>query len=197
MLKIGITGGIGAGKSIVCRVFQLLGVPVYDSDARAKQVMQQNAALKDDLINTFGPDAYDTAGTLNRSYIASQVFNNPERLARLNALVHPRVATDFEQWAAAQAPAPYVLKEAALMYESQAWRQMDEIITVFSPMEVRIRRLLHRDAHRTEADVRAIISRQLQEEEKIARADHIIYNDDQQLIIPQVIALHQQFLSRN
>ncbi|TXK52889.1 dephospho-CoA kinase [Pontibacter qinzhouensis] len=195
MLKIGITGGIGAGKTIVCQMFQVLGIPVYDSDARAKWVMQHDATLKDNLTAAFGPDAYTLAGDLNRPYISGLVFNNPERLAQLNALVHPRVRIDFEQWAAAQTSAPYVLKEAALMYESQAWKQMDQIITVFAPLEVRMKRLLHRDAHRTEADIRAIISKQLDEEEKLARADHIIYNDDQQLIIPQVVALHQQFLS--
>ncbi|MFT2010372.1 dephospho-CoA kinase [Pontibacter sp. 13R65] len=195
MRKIGITGGIGAGKTIVCRVFQLLGVPVYDSDARAKWVMQHDAVLKDNLTAAFGPAAYTPSGELNRPHIASIVFNNPEQLARLNSLVHPRVAIDFESWALAQAPAPYVLKEAALMFESQAWKQMDEIITVFAPLDVRMKRLLARDPHRTEADIRAIIEKQLREEEKMARADYIIYNDDQQLLLPQITALHKHFLA--
>lgn len=196
MLKIGITGGIGVGKSIVCRIFQVLGIPVYDADTRAKWVMQYDAALKQELQDAFGKDTYTPAGQLNRTYLASVVFNDQERLSRLNALVHPHVGTDFEKWVAAHATAPYVIKEAALMFESESWRQMDEIIVVSTPLEIRLQRLLKRDAHRTEADIKAIIAKQLSEEEKIARANHVVYNDDRQLLIPQVLTLHQQFLSR-
>jgi dephospho-CoA kinase len=106
------------------------------------------------------------------------------------------VGTDFEKWAAAYPNAPYLIKEAALMFESESWRQMDEIIVVSAPLEIRLERLLKRDAHRTEADIKAIIAKQLSEEDKIARANHVIYNDDKQLLIPQVLTLHQQFLSR-
>lgn len=192
MLKIGITGGIGTGKTVVSRVFALLGVPVYDSDARAKWVMHHDAVLRQELIAAFGSEAFTEEDELNRAYIASVVFNNPERLEQLNALVHPHVRNDFAQWAALHADKPYVLKEAALMYESEAWKQMDQIITVFAPMEIRIKRLLHRDTHRTEEDIRNIISKQLSEEERMSRAEHIIYNDNQQLIIPQVLRLHEQ-----
>ncbi|WP_242926364.1 dephospho-CoA kinase [Pontibacter vulgaris] len=195
MLKIGITGGIGVGKSIVCRLFELLGIPVYDSDARAKWVMQHDVALKQELQDAFGEEAYTLAGELNRPYLASIVFNNPDRLAKLNALVHPHVGADFSNWAKANAKAPYVLKEAALMFESEAWRQMDKIITVSAPLNVRIKRLKQRDPHRTEAEILAIIGKQLPEEEKMARANYIIHNDDKQLLIPQVLQLHQQFLS--
>jgi dephospho-CoA kinase len=196
MLKIGITGGIGVGKSIVCRMFQVLGIPVYDADTRAKWVMQYDLALKQELQEAFGEDTYTPEGQLNRAYLASVVFNNQERLSLLNALVHPHVGTDFEKWAAAYPNPPYLIKEAALMFESESWRQMDEIIVVSSPLEIRLKRLLQRDTHRTEADVRAIISKQMSEEDKIARANHVIFNDDKQLLIPQVLALHQQFLSR-
>ncbi|SIQ65370.1 dephospho-CoA kinase [Pontibacter lucknowensis] len=196
MLKIGITGGIGVGKTIVCRLFQVLGIPVYDADTRAKWVMQHDPALKLELQEAFGRETYTSEGQLNRAYLASVVFNNQDRLEKLNALVHPHVGADFERWAVANAGAPYLIKEAALMFESESWRQMDEIIVVTSPLEVRLKRLLKRDAHRTEADIKAIISKQLSEEEKIARAQHIVYNDDQQLIIPQVLSLHQQFLDK-
>jgi dephospho-CoA kinase len=196
MLKIGITGGIGVGKSIVCRMFQVLGIPVYDADTRAKWVMQYDLALKQELQEAFGEDTYTPEGQLNRAYLASVVFNNQERLNYLNALVHPHVGTDFEKWAAAYPNAPYLIKEAALMFESESWRQMDEIIVVSAPLEIRLERLLKRDAHRTEADIKAIIAKQLSEEDKIARANHVIYNDDKQLLIPQVLTLHQQFLSR-
>ncbi len=180
----------------MCRLFQVLGIPVYDADTRAKWVMQHDPALKQELQEAFGQETYTSEGQLNRAYLASVVFNNQERLEKLNAMVHPHVGTDFERWAASNAKAPYLIKEAALMFESGSWRQMDEIIVVTSPLEVRLKRLLKRDAHRTEADIKAIISKQLSEEEKIARAQHIVYNDDQQLIIPQVLSLHQQFLDK-
>ncbi|PRY11023.1 dephospho-CoA kinase [Pontibacter ummariensis] len=195
MLKIGITGGIGVGKTVVSRMFALLGIPVYDSDARAKWVMRHDEALRQELVAAFGQETFTEAGELNRSYVASIVFNNPERLEQLNGLVHPHVRQDFESWVKAQEGKPYVLKEAALMYESEAWRQMDQIITVYAPLDVRLKRLLQRDTHRTEEDIRAIIAKQLSEEEKMARAAHVVYNDDQRLVIPQVLTLHAQFLS--
>lgn len=185
------------GKSIVCRMFALLGVHVYDADLRAKWVMHHDAALRQELMAAYGPDAFTGAGELNRAYLAKIVFNNPVRLAQLNALVHPHVRKDFTSWAATHTDKPYVLKEAALMYESDSWKQMNQIITVYAPLEVRIKRLLQRDTHRTEADIRAIMARQLSEEEKAARAQHVIYNNDQQLIIPQVLKLHAQFLSES
>lgn len=195
MLKIGVTGGIGVGKTMVCSMFRLLGIPVYDSDGRAKWLMNQNEALKAELTETFGANTYTASGKLNRQYLGGVVFNDPERLALLNKLVHPHVRVDFVNWADQHAQAPYVIKEAALMYESAAWRQMNQIITVFAPLPVRIKRILQRDTHRTEADVEAIISKQLQEEEKMARAEHIIYNNDQQLVIPQVLQLHELFVA--
>ena len=192
MLKIGITGGIGTGKSMVCRIFELLQIPVYDSDLRAKHVMAHNAVLKQELIQAFGPETFNEQG-LNRVYLGSLVFPDPEKLALLNRLVHPHVKQDFIDWAAAQ-NAPYVLKEAALMFETEAWRQVDQMITVFAPLEVRLERLQKRDTHRSKADILHIIGKQLPEEEKVKRADHVIYNDDSQLVIPQVLKLHEEFL---
>ena len=194
MLKVGITGGIGVGKTVVARMFELLGIPVYDSDGRAKWVMVNDKALKTELIAAFGPEAYTEDGELNRTYIGSIVFNNPERLQQLNSLVHPHVRYDFFNWVSQHADKPYIIKEAALMYESEAWKQIDKMIAVYAPLEVRLKRLLKRDKHRTEADIRAIISKQLSEEEKMARADFVITNDDLQMVIPQVLALHEQFL---
>ena len=192
MLKIGITGGIGTGKSMVCRIFELLQIPVYDSDLRAKHVMAHNEVLKQELIQAFGPETFNEQG-LNRVYLGSLVFPDPEKLALLNRLVHPHVKQDFIDWTAAQ-NAPYVLKEAALMFETEAWRQVDQMITVFAPLEVRLERLQKRDTHRSKADILHIIGKQLPEEEKVKRADHVIYNDDSQLVIPQVLKLHEEFL---
>ncbi len=195
MLRIGITGGIGSGKSVVARLFAALGVPVYDSDSRAKWVMAHDEVLRAQLQAAFGPAVYDAAGQLNRSYLAQVAFNDATQLARLNALVHPRVGEDFATWTAAQVAAgyPYLLKEAALLYESGAYRGLDSIITVFAPPEVRMARVLRRDAHRASADVQAIMGKQLSEEEKLQRAEYVVYNDDSQLVLPQVLALDAAF----
>jgi dephospho-CoA kinase len=191
MLKIGITGGIGSGKTVVCQLFALLGVPVYDADTRAKWVMNHDPVLRAGLTEAFGPDIYSAEG-LNRAYVIQAVFNDPERLARLNGLVHPRVGHDFAAWAAAQQQAghAYVLKEAALLYESGSWQQLDRIITVYAPQPIREQRVLRRDPHRTPQDVLNIIGKQLSEEEKLQRADYVIRNDDAQLVLPQVLQLH-------
>lgn len=194
MLRIGITGGIGSGKSVVARVFAALSVPVYDSDSRAKWVMAHDLVLRTQLQEAFGAETYDAAGQLNRPYLAQVAFNDAAQLARLNALVHPRVGEDFAAWTAVQAAQgqPYILKEAALLYESGAYKGLDSIITVFAPAEVRAARVLRRDAHRSAAEVQAIMGKQLSEEEKLARADYVVYNDDSQLVLPQVLALHRR-----
>ncbi|MDQ2769702.1 MAG: dephospho-CoA kinase [Bacteroidota bacterium] len=195
MLRIGITGGIGSGKSMASRLFHALGVPVYDADTRARWLMENDPALRAELLAAFGPDTYDAAGRLNRPVLAATVFSQPARLAQLNALVHPHVGTDFERWATAQQQAghAYVLKEAALLFEAGSYRQLDRIITVFAPLPVRATRVLHRDPHRSPADVAAIMAKQLSEDEKMQRADHVLVNDDVQPLLPQVLALHAQF----
>ena len=194
MLKVGITGGIGSGKTIVCRVFTILGVPVYDSDYRAKWVMAHDPRLRQELTAVFGEKTYTSAGQLDRPYLASLVFNQPDKLKQLNSLVHPRVKDDFTNWLAAHQNHPYILKEAALMYESKAYKQVQKVITVSAPLELRLARVLQRDAHRQAADVQAIIDKQLSEAERQQRADFIIFNNDRQPVIPQVLALHQTLL---
>lgn len=168
---------------------------MYDSDHRAKWIMGNDKALQEELVAAFGAPTFTAAGQLNRAYLAQVAFTDPAQLARLNALVHPHVGRDFEAWASAQQQAgqPYLLKEAALLYESGAYRQLDQIITVFAPQAVRQARVLRRDPHRTAADILAIVGKQMSEEEKMQRADYIIYNDDQHLLLPQVLALNKQF----
>jgi len=195
MLKVGITGGIGSGKSVVCRVFALLSIPVYDSDGRAKWVMQDDIILREQLLQAFGAAVYNANGQLDRAYLGSLVFHHPEKLKLLNSLVHPRVKADFENWSAAQKGVPYLLKEAALMFESEAHKQVQQVITVSAPLEVRLARVLQRDPHRQPADVHAIIDKQLPEEVRQQRADFILYNDDHQLVIPQVLALHAKLIA--
>ena len=194
MLKIGITGGIGSGKSIVGRLFRVLGVPLYDSDSRAKAMMAHDPQLRQELTAAFGSETFDAAGRLDRAYLARVAFPDPAQLARLNALVHPHVGRDFAAWATARQAEghAYVLKEAALLYESGAYRQLDRIITVFAPQPLRQARVLHRDPHRTAQDVLTIIGKQLSEEEKLARADYVVRNDDEHLLIPQVLELDSE-----
>jgi dephospho-CoA kinase len=191
-LKIGITGGIGTGKTTVTRIFELLQVPIYNADHRAKVIMQNDQELKAQLKDTFGKAIFDDE-SLNTKMLASIVFNDPEKLSMLNALVHPRVGEDFQDWFQGKANHPYVLKEAALMFEAGSDKQMDRVITVFSPLNLRIERIQARDRHRTVEDIENIINRQMAESEKLKKSDHIIYNDEENLLIPQVMKLHELF----
>lgn len=195
-LLVGITGGIGSGKSIVCRVFQLFDIPVYEADSRAKWLMNHNPQLIQAIKENFGAKSYDQNNQLNRAYLAAQVFNDSQKVEILNRLVHPQVGQDFQDWVAKNASSPYILNEAALIFESGRFKTLDKVITVFAPEEIRITRVAQRDRHRSPEQIKAIIQKQMPESEKLARADHIIYNDEQQLIIPQVIQLHKTFLTR-
>ena len=192
MLRIGITGGIGSGKTTASRVFQALGVPVYDADTRARWLMEHDAGLHRQLVAAFGPIAFDSAGRLNRPALARAVFGQPVLLARLNALVHPLVGQDFAHWAAAQQRAghAYALKEAALLFEAGSYQQLDRVVVVAAPRAVRLARVLRRDPVRSPADVQAIMAKQLDEAETTRRADYVLTNDGVQPLLPQVLALH-------
>ena len=191
---VGITGGIGSGKSIVTKIFSLLGAPIYDADSRAKWLMENDAELIQSIKEAFSDKAYLENGKLNRPWLASEVFSNPEKTELINSLVHPRVGEDGKQWVAANANHPYLMKEAALMYESGSYKELDFVIAVYAPERIRIRRVLLRDVNRSSEDVKNIIARQMPEEEKKRKAQAVIVNDDQRLVIPQVISLHKQLL---
>lgn len=193
-LLVGITGGIGSGKSTVCKLFSLLGIPVYTADERAKWLMVQDLTLRDQITTTFGAAAYSPTGELNRPFLAESIFSNPEKIAQLNALVHPAVKKDFEQWIAAQT-APYLIKEAALLFETGAAKALDYVINVSSPLRIRTARVLLRDPHRSEEQVNQIINQQLPDEEKNELADFCIKNTDNKLLIPQVLEIHAKLLS--
>lgn len=194
-LKIGITGGIGAGKSTVAKVFSALGIPIYDADTRAKWLMNNDQKLVRSIQSLFGREAY-TSGSLNRELLGKVAFSNPEKLMELNALVHPHVATDYAEWARKNAQHPYTLKEAALLFESGSYKQLHAVIYVAAPEPLRIKRVLGRDPHRSENDIKEIIKRQWPEERKIKLADHVIQNDASARVIPQVLALHRLFLDK-
>ena len=189
MLKVGITGGIGSGKSTVARIFSLLGVPVYDADSAAKRLMHEDAGLRSSIIEAFGERAYPD-GKLDRGWLAGQVFNDPAKLTLLNALVHPLTIADAKAWMERQT-APYTLKEAALLFESGSDKGLDAVIGVSAPEELRVRRVMERE-HTTEEEIRKRISQQMSESEKIGRCDFIIHNDGVHMVIPQVLALHEE-----
>lgn len=192
MLKVGITGGIGSGKSTVSRIFNVLGIPVYYADEAAKRLMQSDAALKEALLHHFGEKTYDEKGRLDRKYLAGIVFNSSDKLALLNSLVHPATLRDAVQWMNRQ-QAPYVLKEAALMFESEAFHYVDKVIGVYAPEALRILRTMQRDEISRE-EVLSRMHRQINETIKMRLCDYVITNDEQQLVIPQVLQLHQKLL---
>ncbi len=192
MKKIGLTGGIGCGKSTVAAVFELLGIPVYYADDASKRLMNEDADLKSKIKNTFGENAY-THAELNRKFLAEQVFNHPEKLNLLNSFVHPATLKDAANWMNKQ-QAPYVIKEAALIFESGAYKDLDFVIGVAAPLELRIKRAMERD-HSTREDVMARICKQMDEDEKLRLCKYVIVNDEQQMILPQILALHKKFLN--
>jgi dephospho-CoA kinase len=194
-LQIGVTGGIGSGKSVVCKIFAQLGIPVYDADSHAKALMTTDGILVSQIKKEFGDLSYHADGSLNREWLSQHVFSNEARLEKLNSLVHPRVAVDYENWVGMQTEVPYVLKEAALLFESGSFRLLDKIIVVSAPEAIRQERVLKRDKHRTVEQFREIVEKQLPEEEKLKRADYIIVNDNVTPVIPQVLKLHQEFVS--
>lgn len=192
MHHLGITGGIGSGKTTVCKIFETLGIPIYYADERAKYLMSHDAELIKGIIELFGKEAYLEPHVLNRAHIAKVAFNDKEKLNQLNALVHPAVARDGQTWQAAQQNVPYTLKEAALLYESGSYRSLDKIIVVTAPLEIRIQRVMARDGAKRE-EVEARIAKQMPEEEKVKLADFVVYNDGARALIPQVIAIHRHF----
>ncbi|MBC7569837.1 MAG: dephospho-CoA kinase [Spirosoma sp.] len=196
LLQIGVTGGIGSGKSVVCRVFAALGIPVYEADTRAKWLTEHDPSLRTDVIRVLGPLAYDAQGRYNRAWVASQVFTNPTLLAQLNGVIHPRVLTDTLDWISQHTNAPYVVKEAALMRAAGDGNTLDKVIVVHAPVALRITRIRQRDPQRSEADIQAIIDRQISDDDRLKLADYVLMNDESQLLLPQILALHTTFTGR-
>jgi dephospho-CoA kinase len=192
-LQIGITGGIGSGKSLVCKIFSVLGVPTYDADSRAKILMTTDGILVEQIKKEFGLLSFDGMGNLNRVFLSEIVFSDKNKREKLNSLVHPRVATDYKKWLESHPENRYVIKEAALMFESDSYKVLDKTVLVLAPEEIRITRVLARDPHRTPKQVKEIILSQMKENEKLMLADFVLQNDETRLLIPQVLHLHQIF----
>jgi len=192
MLRIGITGGIGSGKTTVARVFQTLGIPVFDADTVAKNIMQNDENVRQQLIQHFGEKVFES-GQLNRQYLSSVVFTDEHQLKLLNGIVHPATIRAAEEWVKKQ-NAPYVIEEAALLFESGANKQLDVVIGVQAPLEIRIRRVMQRNRFSRE-QIMERVEKQMNETEKMQLCNYVIVNDEKQFIIPQVLALHQRFIS--
>lgn len=194
MIKAGITGGIGSGKTTVCKIFETLGIPVYDADTKAKQLMNTNSELKASLQNYFGKDIYSD-GVLIRRKLAEIIFNDRTALEKVNNWVHPVVTSDFERWCSLQT-APYILEEAAIIFENNMAHRFEKIILVTASDNLRIGRVCKRD-HVDPADVHKRMANQWPEEKKTALADYVICNDDLRLIEPQVMTIHKILLRLN
>ena len=191
MLKVGLTGGIGSGKSTVAQLFEVLGIPVYYADEAAKRLMNTDEELKMAIKKNFGESAYKN-DSLDRQYLASVVFNDTYKLELLNSFVHPATIRDAERWMEQQTT-PYIIKEAALLFESGAAEHLDYIIGVDAPLTVRIKRVIDRDGVSRD-EVLKRINNQMDENIKLKLCDFIIFNDEQQMLIPQALELHQKLL---
>ncbi len=191
MMKIGLTGGIGSGKSVVARIFRSLGTPVYYADDKAKYLMQNE--LKDDLIRLFGERAFHN-GKLNRKFLAGVVFQDREKLELLNSIVHPAVKQNFIDWAADFKNAPYIIQESALIFESNTNKLLDYTIVVHASEEIRIQRIMDRD-NTSEDEVKARMKNQMDPEKKRKSGDFVIINEGNNLLTPTVLDFHNKFVS--
>jgi len=193
-LLVGITGGIGSGKSTVAKIFSILNIPVYYADDRAKWLMRNDEILRSEIKALFGEEAYLSDGSVNRKFLAETVFSDSEKVKQINALVHPAVGIDFTAWAQAQ-KSNYVLKEAALIFETGSNSSLDYVINVSAPLKTRISRVLMRDPFRSESQINQIIDQQLPDEQKNELADFVVKNTENKLLIPQVLNIHEKLTS--
>ena len=191
VLRVGLTGGIGSGKSTVAQIFEVLGIPVYYADIAAKKIMNEDEGLRSAITKIFGEQAY-TNDILDRKYISSIVFSDPAKLQQLNSLVHPATKKDGQTWMQKQT-SPYAIHEAALIFEAKVSDRLDHVIGVSSPIELRIKRAIERDKVSRE-EVLKRMDQQLDEELKMSKCEFVLINDEQQLLIPQVLELHEKLI---
>lgn len=193
MLKVGVTGGIGSGKSVVCDIFKHLGIPVFNADIEAKKIMISNVKVIDEIKQNFGSDIYTEDSVLDKKKLAKIIFNNNQALNKINSIVHPAVKNEFDAWCIKHKNYSYVIEEAAILFESGAYKNMDKVINVTSPLELRLKRVVQRDKVKKE-DVEARIAAQMNDDERNRRSDYIVYNDENQLLIPQILKIHALLL---
>jgi len=195
MIKVGVTGGIGSGKTIVCKVFASLGVPVYYADIAAQMLANTNAEIQEKLINLLGKDIYNNGG-LNRALMSSLIFQDKKLIEEVNRIIHPYVKQDFTDWTKMHRESDYVIQEAAILFESGSNQFIDKCITVTAPLEIKIKRLLMRKGM-TEERIKDIMANQWPDEKKILLSDFVINNDEKSLILPQILFIHKQLIDIN
>lgn len=191
MLRVGLTGGIGSGKSTIARVFEVLGVPVYYADSAGRMLVDNDPGIRTEIIKHFGKESYKD-GRLDRQYISTIVFGDEKKRELLNEITHPVIISDAAKWMKKQ-NAAYIIKEAALIFESGSEKDLDYVIGVKSPRGLRIKRVMERDST-SKAEVIKKMESQMDEDVKMKKCDFLLINDEQQLLVPQVMALHQQLL---
>lgn len=189
MLKVGLTGSIGSGKSLVAKIFSSLGIKVYEADAEAKKFLL-DVKVKQKVASSISNDVFDTEGVIINKKLAEIVFSNPEALAVLNGIIHPMVRTDFHEWLQTNQEEIYILYEAAILYESGFYTDFDKVITVSAPEELRLKRVIERDSITAEKVLQRM-DNQLPDEKKVKLADYVILNNEKRMLIPQVINLHE------
>lgn len=194
MKKIGVTGGIGSGKTLVCQVFEKLGVPVFYADHQARQIYDEDPQVKEAMIRYFGDTIYGPSG-LRRDVLASKIFKDDNALRKVNSLVHPAVKRRFEQWCEKHNDRAYVIEEAAILIETGSHKDLDHTILVYAPQAIRIQRVVKRDGV-DEAAVRARMAHQMSDEKKMEQAGFVIHNDGSQLVIPQILEIHHTLIGK-
>jgi dephospho-CoA kinase len=190
MRTIGVTGGIGSGKTVVCKIFNALGIPVFDSDIKAKEIINNSPAVRKQVEKLFGTGIYSEKG-LDRTEVARLVFEKPDLLNALNSIVHPAVATSFTAWKLKQTGCPFVIKEAAILFESGTNKQTDAVISVVAPESLRLKRVMERDG-RSETQIKSIMQRQMNDRERVRQSDYVIVNDDETPVLDQVLKVYDE-----
>ncbi|MGM0497625.1 MAG: dephospho-CoA kinase [Bacteroidota bacterium] len=192
MIKVGVTGGIGSGKTLICQVFEKLGAPVFYADQEARKILNHDKAVIDEVSRIFGADIYDEYG-INKANLASIIFNNHEALNTINGIVHPVVKTRFQNWLSAL-KTPYAIEEAAILVETGSHNDLDFTILVYAPGELRISRAMARDGKSRE-EIEERMKNQMPDEEKFQKVNKVIYNDNSRMVIPQVLEIHEQLMN--
>ncbi len=190
MIQLGVTGGIGSGKTTVCKVLEQFGIPVYNADEEAKKLLDSKA-IGQKVIQAFGNNILHTSGTIDRKKLATLVFEDEQKLAVLNSIIHPALAIHYSEWLSSKKKYSLVVKEAAILFESGSYKGMDKIVSVYAPQELRIKRAMQR-TNASRSEIMSRIKKQLPEKEKMKRSDFVLYNDEKKMLLPQLILLLKQ-----
>ena len=193
---VGVTGGVGAGKSLICKIFNTLGVPIYSSDGRAKELMNNNEDLKKKIIKNFGIESYKN-NKIDNQFLSDKIFENTSYRLKINSLVHPFVKEDFHFWIKKNSNSNYLVKESALIIESKSYKELDFLIYVSAERSTRIKRVLERDTGRNEDDIVKIIETQMNDKKAIDFCDEVIDNNEKNLLLPKVLKIHEKILKKS